>query len=152
MYEYRVSICLIRYVELALFFRCRRQEKENMDCRCCCWSSSDSRIHCILWRKTKRKRIHIIWKFRSLRTVNIQQHNSFKTLVWLINKNKNKIVPPEIQNRAIILYIVFDICSVEKRKKRANMFSDIGENTEISDACDEGREQWKEKRTGNGYT
>jgi len=32
------------------------------------------------------------------------------------------------------------------------MFSDIGENTEISDACDEGREQWKEKRTGNGYT
>ncbi|ESW35412.1 hypothetical protein PHAVU_001G233100 [Phaseolus vulgaris] len=38
--------------------------------------------------------------------------------------------------------------TIEKRKKRANIFSDIGENTEISDACDEGREQWNEK-TGN---
>jgi len=40
------------------------------------------------------------------------------------------------------------IYAVEKRKKRANIFSDIGENTEISDACDEGREQWNDK-TGN---
>ncbi|XP_027912981.1 G-type lectin S-receptor-like serine/threonine-protein kinase CES101 [Vigna unguiculata] len=37
--------------------------------------------------------------------------------------------------------------TVENRKKRTNVFSDIGENTEISDAYDEGREQWNEKRT-----
>ncbi|WVZ05640.1 hypothetical protein V8G54_018986 [Vigna mungo] len=30
-----------------------------------------------------------------------------------------------------------------------NVFSDIGENTEISDAYDEGREEWNEKRTGS---
>jgi len=39
------------------------------------------------------------------------------------------------------------IYTVENRKKRTNVFSDIGENTEISDAYDEGREQWNEKRT-----
>ncbi|XP_022634716.1 G-type lectin S-receptor-like serine/threonine-protein kinase CES101 isoform X2 [Vigna radiata var. radiata] len=38
---------------------------------------------------------------------------------------------------------------VENRKKRTNVFSDIGENTEISNACDEGREEWNEKRTGS---
>lgn len=41
------------------------------------------------------------------------------------------------------------IYTVENRKKRTNVFSDIGENTEISNACDEGREEWNEKRTGS---
>ncbi|RDY13498.1 G-type lectin S-receptor-like serine/threonine-protein kinase, partial [Mucuna pruriens] len=39
--------------------------------------------------------------------------------------------------------------AIEKHKKRASLFSDIGENTEISVAYDEGREQWNEKTTSS---